>query len=992
MASGEVSWEDEDDVKEIIADVRDAECEMNWVLFGYGPLGIKKLTVLEAGDGDLEDMTQHLAHDSVVYCFIQVAEKAFAFIQWVPENASVVHKAKATVHRSFIMTFLGSLAFDIVATSLNDITQDKIDEELSYKNATSGRSLNAADAVRKLEEEQKRKDEMAKRQALAGNTHEAQKRLAQHQAAYSRGEASAPTTLKASSLNVAQKQSQASLSHSLFSSSKVAVEFEDEEGLKELCLELRELEEAGDFDWMMLGYAEEKKNTLRLLETGNGGREAIVDYVKEDMGGALDKVLYLVIKEDYSCNKCTFICWIGSKVPAFVKAVTSTHQGAISEWVSRVIHKLQAECVGSGNELLGLKDEDEDSTDRSLEGDRSVAVNDSISVIDDKLSSKPYAGQVLEKVVRDKTPQELWLERKNANKDGGLVGAQGATQAAAPTRTGAGSGTAGGAHQFTQVVLKKNDGARPKAAGRSKWSQKRDLTNDGGESEASNDSALSAAGTGVGSLAEQARVAAEEAAALEREAQRRREHAQELAERAKREQMADVLGEEPNWSPDSMSEAEAEEHVGLAGQGHAGGEMAPSTDAGAEAGADDAARVQRIEAAAAAEVEAAAQAEAKAAQEAAAKAAEEKRIADEAEAAREAEAKAAAEAADKEAEDAKRRAAEEEEESLRKKVEAEAEAAAAEQAAAIAAKNKAAEEAAAAADEERRRQEVEAAARREEEERARKDAEEAAAAQAAAEQERARKDAEEAAAAQAAAEQERARKEAEEAAAAQAAAEENAAKVAAEEAAAAAAAAAKEAEEKQRAQDAEKENEARRRRSSGGNGGVLEEAAKRELDAKEARLAAARKALEDARALSTSLSSQREAASVAEVSKSKLTPADANKPKESSDDDIRRKAEELLARKKALLEEAARKHKSSSASAATSAGVPALAGDAERLWRAEEYRQRKMAELASKKNAGGGSGSSDNAAAKKAAFLKEAEEAVRRAAVAKSERKAQVEV
>ena len=972
MASGEVSWEDEDDVKEIIADVRDAECEMNWVLFGYGPLGIKKLTVLEAGDGDLEDMTQHLAHDSVVYCFIQVAEKAFAFIQWVPEKASVVHKAKATVHRSFIMTFLGSLAFDIVATTFNDITQDKIDEELSYKNATSGRSLNAADAVRKLEEEQKRKDEMAKRQALAGNTHEAQKRLAQHQAAYSRGEASVPTTLKASSLNVAQKQSQASLSHSLFSSSKVAVEFEDEEGLKELCLELRELEEAGDFDWMMLGYAEEKKNTLRLLETGNGGREAIVDYVKEDMGGALDKVLYLVIKEDYSCNKCTFICWIGSKVPAFVKAVTSTHQGAISEWVSRVIHKLQAECVGSGNELLGLKDEDEDSTDRSLEGDRSAAVNDSISVIDDKLSSKPYAGQVLEKVVRDKTPQELWLERKNANKDGGLVGAQGATQAAAPTRTGAGSGTAGGAHQFTQVVLKKNDGARPKAAGRSKWSQKRDLTNDGGESEASNDSALSAAGTGVGSLAEQARVAAEEAAALEREAQRRREHAQQLAERAKREQMADVLGEEPNWSPDSMSEADAEEHVGLAGQGDASGEKAPSTDADAEAGADDAARVQRIEAAAAAEVEAAAQAEAKAAQEAAAKAAEEKRIADEAEAAREAEAKAAAEAADKEAEDAKRRAAEEEEESLRKKVEAEAEAAAAEQAAAIAAKNKAAEEAAAAADEERRRQE-EAAARREEEERARKDAEEAAAAQAAAEQERARK-------------------EAEEAAAAQAAAEENAAKVAAEEAAAAAAAAAKEAEEKQRAQDAEKENEARRRRSSGGNGGVLEEAAKRELDAKEARLAAARKALEDARALSTSLSSQREAASVAEASKSKLTPADANKPKESSDDDIRRKAEELLARKKALLEEAARKHKSSSASAATSAGVPTLAGDAERLRRAEEYRQRKMAELASKKIAGGGSSSSDNAAAKKAAFLKEAEEAVRRAAVAKSERKAQVEV
>ena len=30
MASGEVSWDDEKDVKEIIADVRDVECDMAW--------------------------------------------------------------------------------------------------------------------------------------------------------------------------------------------------------------------------------------------------------------------------------------------------------------------------------------------------------------------------------------------------------------------------------------------------------------------------------------------------------------------------------------------------------------------------------------------------------------------------------------------------------------------------------------------------------------------------------------------------------------------------------------------------------------------------------------------------------------------------------------------------------------------------------------------------------------------------------------------------
>ena len=46
--------------------------------------------------------------------------------------------------------------------------------------------------------------------------------------------------------------------------------------------------------------------------------------------------------------------------------------------------------------------------------------------------------------------------------------------------------------------------------------------------------------------------------------------------------------------------------------------------------------------------------------------------------------------------------------------------------------------------------------------------------------------------------------------------------------------------------------------------------------------------------------------------------------------------------------------------------------------------QRKMAELASKKGGGGGG---DDAAAKKAAFLKEAEEAVRRAAQSEADRK-----
>jgi hypothetical protein len=43
-------------------------------------------------------------------------------------------------------------------------------------------------------------------------------------------------------LTMRNTQKKQTMSHSLYSSSKIAVEFEDEEGLKDLCLELRELE------------------------------------------------------------------------------------------------------------------------------------------------------------------------------------------------------------------------------------------------------------------------------------------------------------------------------------------------------------------------------------------------------------------------------------------------------------------------------------------------------------------------------------------------------------------------------------------------------------------------------------------------------------------------------------------------------------------------------------------------------------------------------
>jgi hypothetical protein len=188
--------------------------------------------------------------------------------------------------------------------------------------------------------------------------------------------------------------------------------------VKELILDLREAEIDGDFTWMILSYVEDKKNTLSLLETGSGGRKGLVEYLRASHNGALDKVLYILIKEDDSTNKCTFVCWIGFNVPAFYKASTSTHRGAISNWLSTVVHSVKEEYVQSGNDLLGLKDVESPRNPQNADGSELFQSQCSgISEVEKKMQSRPYAGKVLDEVKRDKTPQEIWMERKQGQQD-----------------------------------------------------------------------------------------------------------------------------------------------------------------------------------------------------------------------------------------------------------------------------------------------------------------------------------------------------------------------------------------------------------------------------------------------------------------------------------------------------------------------------------------------------------------------------------------------
>jgi hypothetical protein len=149
------------------------------VVFGYTPGQHKVLAVVGAGDGGLEHLRTKLDDAQALFAFLQLEERAFAFIQWCPQGASVASRTRSAIHRSFVTAFLGTVAVDIHAESLKDITQAKIDEELMYHHSTSGRQLDGSEAEKKRIEQEHRKQDIAKRQALTGNTHEAQKKLTQ---------------------------------------------------------------------------------------------------------------------------------------------------------------------------------------------------------------------------------------------------------------------------------------------------------------------------------------------------------------------------------------------------------------------------------------------------------------------------------------------------------------------------------------------------------------------------------------------------------------------------------------------------------------------------------------------------------------------------------------------------------------------------------------------------------------------------------------------
>merc|ERR1712098_122275 len=113
-------------------DVRSDKSETNWAVFGYDSSG-KRLEVTATGNGGIGELVGALRDDAVQYGFIAVTtgdsesiRKKFVFLSWGGPSASVMKKAKISVHKADVKRVVRDFAVEIHGTERSDFDEETI--------------------------------------------------------------------------------------------------------------------------------------------------------------------------------------------------------------------------------------------------------------------------------------------------------------------------------------------------------------------------------------------------------------------------------------------------------------------------------------------------------------------------------------------------------------------------------------------------------------------------------------------------------------------------------------------------------------------------------------------------------------------------------------------------------------------------------------------------------------------------------------------------
>lgn len=123
-------------------DIRSDKTETNWAVFGYDSSG-KKIQLEATGSGSIAELAKRLKDDAVQYGYIAIVNgdsgsvrKQFIFISWGGPSASVMKKAKISVHKADIQKIIKVFSVEIHGIERSDFDEEAINATLRKAKAS----------------------------------------------------------------------------------------------------------------------------------------------------------------------------------------------------------------------------------------------------------------------------------------------------------------------------------------------------------------------------------------------------------------------------------------------------------------------------------------------------------------------------------------------------------------------------------------------------------------------------------------------------------------------------------------------------------------------------------------------------------------------------------------------------------------------------------------------------------------------------------------
>jgi len=286
--SKEVTFVEENWIKNAIADVRNDNTETDWALVKSDA---GQIELVDVGTGGVEELVTKLASDGVYYGIVRIMQQIdnsittkFVFVHYIGNDVKPTARAKISTHKGTVGKVFQPYHTEIVTSDVEELNSDKL---WGLVTAASGTKSNVLDK-----------------------------------------EGGSVQSSRAPVSKVSSARSPVS------GGSSGGLEFNNVEELRGLLSDIRN--DQTPTNWLLLSYAPNSKNALELVGSGTGGADELAQHLEDT------KVYYGIVRAEEVIDqsvtvKFAFVHYLGDRTPPLLKARVSTHKG-VSEDFFRPYH------------------------------------------------------------------------------------------------------------------------------------------------------------------------------------------------------------------------------------------------------------------------------------------------------------------------------------------------------------------------------------------------------------------------------------------------------------------------------------------------------------------------------------------------------------------------------------------------------------------------------------------------------------------------------